>query len=69
MMISIRRYSFPKRIAAIRSRISLLGTLSFAILPWIASTTTARAQGSGEDAIYGVTSLDVPPSAISQQVL
>lgn len=65
MITCIQRHSFPKRIAALWFGLPLFGTLSFAILPWDASTSAAGAQGSG-DAIYGVTSLDEPPSATSQ---
>jgi quinol monooxygenase YgiN len=66
-IISARRRAFPKNYAVLLFEPLFLHAFGLAFLLSIAGTSAARAQTSDE-AIYGVTNIDVPPSATSRGI-
>jgi quinol monooxygenase YgiN len=66
-MISIRRRPFSKKHAMLIFEPLLLQALGLAFLFVIAGISAARAQTT-DGAIYGVTTIDVPPSATSRGI-
>ena len=67
MMNCIRRRPFRKNNAVLWFEPPFLCALPLVLLLWVVAISAARAQTSG-DAIYGVTSIDVAPSATSRGI-